>query len=107
MMLFSKALFLATTFPEKIIFSIEFSSDMFRNLHPIVFRPNARKCNAELFNFFENYAKLVQFLQFFRNFFQIFENSPSSGGSATWTPTMPTIILNPRKFPAYATAREK
>ena len=35
---------------------------------------------------------------FLRNFLQLFENSPASGGSAPGPPTRPAITLNPRNF---------
>ena len=67
MMLFPKALFYATTFPTilKIQFSIEFLSKVSKvsqNFPTIcVFRPNARRIDAGLVNFFEKYAKIMDF----------------------------------------------
>ena len=62
MMLFPKALFLVTNFPQKIKikkfnFSIEFSSKISQNFAAIcIFRPNARKINAWFVKSFEKYA---------------------------------------------------
>ena len=45
------------------------------------------------------------FAIFFRNFLQIFENSPASGGLRTRTPTRPDPLpwTPPKFFPVYAT----
>ena len=63
-MLFPKALFLATTFPEIVknsIFLLNFYqklSKISQNFPTIrVFRPNARKINAWFVKFFENMLK--------------------------------------------------
>ena len=68
MVLFPKALFLATTFPKvakNSIFLLNFYqkfskfSQNFQN--NCVFRPNARKINAWFVKFFGKYAKIMHF----------------------------------------------
>ena len=76
MILFLKALFLATTFP-KIVknsnFIIEILSKISLNFPTIhVFLPNARKINADFVKFFEKYAKIKHYLQFSKEFFENF-----------------------------------
>ena len=75
---FSKALFLATTFPEIIdkSFFIDFSCKIFST--SCVFRPNARKWNAWFFKNFEKYSKIYIFAYilrlFLKNFSRFFPN---------------------------------
>ena len=71
MTLFPKALFLATTFPKVVknaIFLWNFYqtfSKFSQTFPPIcIFRPNERKINAWIVKFFENYAKIIEFLLF-------------------------------------------
>ena len=64
MMLFPKALFLAITFPKIVKNSISLLSfyQNFQNFPTIcAFRQNAWKINAWFVNFFEKYAKLIDF----------------------------------------------
>ena len=71
MILFTKALFLATTFPTIVknsIFLLNFYqefSKISQNFQTIrVFRPNARKINAWFVKFFEKYGKIMHYLLF-------------------------------------------
>ena len=71
MVLFRKALFLATTFPKvakNAIFLLNFYeklSKFSQNFPTIcVFRPNSQKFNAWFVKFFEKYAKIMHFSQF-------------------------------------------
>ena len=75
-MVFSNALFLATTFPEivgKSFFLLSFIQKFqkFLKIFPnlCVFRPNARKLNAWFLKIFEKYAKLIIFFVIFRRLF--------------------------------------
>ena len=68
MMLFPKALFVATAFPEIVKNSIFLLnvylkfSNISQNFPTICgFRPNARKSNAWFVKFFEKYAKIMRF----------------------------------------------
>ena len=70
MMLFPKAVYLATTFP-KIVKNSTFLLNFYQNFSKIsknfptcAFRPNAPKINAWLVKFIEKYAKIMDFLQF-------------------------------------------
>ena len=66
-----------------------------------VFSPNARKINAWFVNFFEKWAKIIHFLQFFQEIFlQIFDTFPPSGGLRPDALTPPRIF-----FAAYATGQ--
>ena len=70
-MLFPKALFVATTFPNIVNNSI-FLLNFYQNLSKISqkfttirgFRPNAQKINVWFVNFFEKYAKIMHYLLF-------------------------------------------
>ena len=77
MVLFPKALFLATTFPKlakNSIFLLNFYqkfSKFSQNFQTIsIFRPNARKSNTGFVNFFWKYAKVMHFKQFLKKFFE-------------------------------------
>ena len=75
LMLFRKALFLATTFP-KIVKSSIFLLLFYQNFPTIcVFRPNARKINAWFVKFLEKYAKIMHFCYFLKRSFENFRNS--------------------------------
>ena len=71
MMLFPKALYLATTFQKMIKNSI-FPLNFYQKFSKIsqnfptncVFRPNARKINAWFLKTFRKYAKIMDFSQF-------------------------------------------
>ena len=81
MMLFPKALFLATNFPKnryKFNFSIEFSSKFFSKFpQPIVFLIQTRENLTQSFEIFlQNRRKYCIFSFFLRNFLHIFKNSP-------------------------------
>ena len=72
MILFPKALFLATTFPKIVknsIFLLNFYqkfSKISQNFPKIrIFRPNTRKINAWFVKFFEKYAKIMHYLLFY------------------------------------------
>ena len=75
MVLFPKALFLATTF-QKIVKTAIFRLNFYQKFSKIsqkfqtirVFRPNARKIYAFLLIFLEKYAKIMHFAIFLRNF---------------------------------------
>ena len=79
MILFPKALFLATTFPKmdkNSIFLLNFYqmlSKISQNFPAIVCRPKARKINAWFVNFYEKYARIMDFSQL-RNFWKHFKN---------------------------------
>ena len=89
MVLFPKALFLATTFPKlskNSIFLLNFYqkfSKFSKNFQTIsIFRPNARKSNTGFVKFFWKYAKVMHCKQFFKEIFwkfykisQIFPNN--------------------------------
>ena len=71
MMLFPKALFLATTFPKIAKYSIlplnfyQMFSKISQNCTTIyIFRPNGEKGTLRFVNYFEKYAKIKDFLQF-------------------------------------------
>ena len=79
MVLFPKALFLATTFPKLAknwIFLLNFYqnfsklSQIFKTIS--IFRQNTRKSNTGLVKFFWKYAKLMHFKQFLKKFFEDF-----------------------------------
>ena len=87
LVLFSKALYLATPFPEiieKLFFLLRFLpkfSKFSQNFPTIcVFRPNAQKRNAEFVNLFEKSAKIIHLYQFsdesFSKFSKIFSKFP-------------------------------
>ena len=79
MMLFPKALFLGTTLPQvakNSIFLLHFYQKFSQNLQTIcVFRPNARKINAEFINLSSKQAKIMHFLLLSQENFQNFLNS--------------------------------
>ena len=79
MVLFPKALFLATTFPKVAkhsIFLLNFYqkfSKFSENFSTVcVFRPNAQKINAWFVKYFEKYAKIMHFSNFLKKTFQNF-----------------------------------
>ena len=79
-MLFPNALFVLTKFPKLVknsIFLLHFHHKFskFSQNFPIicVFRPNARKINPLIVNFFEKYAKIMHFSNFLKKFLKIFE----------------------------------
>ena len=102
MVLFPKALFLATTFPKlakHLIFLLNFYqnfSKFSQNFPTIcVFRPNARKSNEWFVKFFWKYAQVMHFKQFlieifwkFSKFSQIFRTicvfRPNARKINTW-----------------------
>ena len=85
MVLFPKALFLATTIPKlakNLIFLLNFYqrfSKFSQNFPTIsVFRPNARKCNACFVKFFWKYAQVMHFKQFLKEIFWKFSKISQS-----------------------------
>ena len=76
MVLFPKALFLATTFPKlskNSIFLLNFYQKFSKISHSFpticIFRPNGEKGTHRFVNIFEKYAQIVDFLQFYSEIF--------------------------------------
>ena len=104
MMLFPKALFLATTFPQIVTNSTfllnvhQKLSKLSQNVQTIcIFHSNKRKINTGFLNFFEKQAKTMHFWKSsYQIYFKISKFLWLPGGSSPGLPTRPTPSVFPR-----------